>query len=135
MSWLVAALKKRAQSVAAAEQPFLVGDTSFECVARLALDPTGTNWNSKSLRVSSVILLLDFTCLALISHLELRCIIHEVVRSVMRTNEVPWPSSTMRAEESLFVTNSGSSEAMESLCSGEQPLPSPQLLSTIVWQL
>lgn len=32
MSWLVAALKKRAQSVAAAEQPFLVGDTSFECV-------------------------------------------------------------------------------------------------------
>ena len=24
--------KKRAQSVAAAEQPFLVGDTSFECV-------------------------------------------------------------------------------------------------------
>lgn len=32
MSWLVAAPKKRAQSVAAAEQPFLVGDTSFECV-------------------------------------------------------------------------------------------------------
>ncbi|CAK9108442.1 BTB/POZ and MATH domain-containing protein 2 (Protein BTB-POZ AND MATH DOMAIN 2) (AtBPM2) [Durusdinium trenchii] len=32
MSWLVVALKKRAQSVAAAEQPFLVGDTSFECV-------------------------------------------------------------------------------------------------------
>ena len=32
MSWLLAALKKRAQCVAAAEQPFLVGDTSFECV-------------------------------------------------------------------------------------------------------
>ena len=145
MSWLVAALKKRAQSVAAAEQPFLVGDTSFECVPCshwVRFRDIGIEWNMMHPCFQRHMIALwcsAWSCFDVywcywcgILSGELRYTILGVVKSVMRTSEVLWPSSTTRAAESLFVISSGSSEVMANSCSGVTLLPSPQPNSAAV---